>query len=82
MNEELRVLDYAPVPANGLVRDVRAAYFALVLNLDKLDVSDEAEHFDHVPDDLVSRDRLDQLDLIVGLKIGHLVFHLADDLEV
>ena len=27
-------------------------------------------------------DRLDKLDLVVGLEIGHLVSHLADDLEV
>ena len=78
----MRVLDDAPVPTNGLVRDVRAANFALVLNLDELDVGDEAKHFDNVPNNLVCWDRLDKLDLIVGLEIGHLVFNLADDLEV
>ena len=82
LNEQLRVLDYAPVPANGLVGDVGAADFTLVLNLDELDIGDEAEHFDHMPDDLVSWNRLDQLDLIVSLEIGHLVPHLADNLEV
>ena len=33
-------------------------------------------------DDLVGRDCLDQLDLIVGLEISHLVFDLTDNLEV
>ena len=82
LDEELRVLDYAAVPADSLVGDVGAADLALVLNLDELDVSDEAEHFDDVPDDLIRRDRLDKLYLVVGLEIGHLVSHLADDLEV
>ena len=82
LNEQLWVLDYAPIPANGLVGNIRAAYFALVLDLDELDIGDKTEHFDHMPDDLVSWDRLDQLDLIVSLEIGHLVSHLADDLEV
>ena len=33
-------------------------------------------------DDLVGRDCLDQLDLIVGLEISHLVLDLTDNLEV
>lgn len=82
LNEELRVLDDAAIPTDGLIANVGAAHFALVLNLNELDVSDEAEDFDHVPDDLVRGDRLDQLDLIVGLEVGHLVLHLPDDLEV
>ena len=82
MYEQLRVLDDASISADSLIGDIRPADFALVLNLDELDVSDEAEHFDHMPDDLVSWNRLDQLDLIVSLEIGHLVSHLANDLEV
>ena len=45
----------------------------LVLDLDELDVSDEAQHLDNVTDDLVSEDCLDQLDLVVGLEVGYLV---------
>ena len=82
LDQELRVLDDAPVPADGLIADIGAAHLALVLNLDELDVRDEAEHLDHVPDYLVRGDRLDQLDLVVRLKVGHLVAHLPNDAEI
>ena len=78
----MRVFDYASISANGFIANISATNLALVLNLDELDVGDEAEHFDHMSDYLVSWDRLDQLDLVVSLEIGHLVSHLADDLEV
>ena len=35
-----------------------------------------------MPDYLVRRDRLDQLNLIIGLEVGHLVLNLANDLEI
>ena len=82
MYEQLRVLNDASISADSLIGDIRPADFALVLNLDELDVSDEAEHLDHMSDDLISWNRLYQLDLIVGLEVGHLVSYLADDLEV
>ena len=82
LDEKLRVLDYAPVSTNCLIRDVRAAHFTLILDLDELDVCDKSENLDHVPDDLVCRNGLDQLDLIIRLEISHLVLYLTNDLEV
>ena len=55
---------------------------ALVLNLDELDVCDEAENFDDVADDLVSRNRFNQLNLILSLEVCHLVLDLPNDFEV
>ena len=59
LNHEPRVLDHAAVAANLLIGDVCVAVLALVLNLDELDVCDEAQHLDDVADDLVGGDRFD-----------------------
>ena len=82
LDEEPRVLNDAPVPTDGLIGDIRVADFTFVLNLNELDVSDEPKHLDYVPDNLISRNRLDQLDLVVRLEVSHLVLDLTDDLEV
>lgn len=79
---KLRVLDDASIAADSLIGDLIAANFAPVLNLDKLDVGDEAQHFDDMADDLVGGDRLNKLNLVVGLKVSHLVLDLPDDLKV
>ena len=55
----MRVFDDASISANGLIADISATHLALVLNLDELDVGDEAEHFDDMANDLVSWDGLD-----------------------
>ena len=82
LDDELGVLDDATVATDRFVGDIRAADFALVLYLDELDVCDEAEHLNHMSDDLIGRNGLDQLDLIVGLEVSHLVLNLANYLEV
>ena len=82
LDQQPRILDNAPVPADGLVGDIRVADLALVLDLDELDVSNEAKYFDYMSNDLVGWDCLDQLDLIVGLEVSHLISDLPNDLEV
>ena len=52
------IFDDAAIPANCLIADISATHLTLVLNLDELDVGDEAEHLDDMADDLVSRDGL------------------------
>ena len=76
------MFDNAAIAAHLLIGDVCMTVLALVLDLDELNVGDEAEHLDDVTDDLVGGDCLDQLDLVVGLEVGHLVLDLTDDLEV
>ena len=76
------IFDDASVSANGFIADISATHFALVLNLDELDVGNEAEHFNDMADNLVSWDGLNQLDLVVSLEISHLIFHLANYFEV
>ena len=58
------------------------AHFTLVLYLNELDICDESQYFNHMSDNLVSWDCLNQLNLIICLEISHLVFSLTDDLEV
>ena len=76
------IFDDAAITANCLIADISATHLTLVLNLDELDVGDEAEHLDDMADDLVSRDGLYELYLVVSLEIGHLILHLANYLEV
>lgn len=59
LNKQVRVFDDASISANGLIADISATHLALVLNLDELDVGDEAEHFDDMANDLISWDGLD-----------------------
>ena len=82
LDEESRVFDDATVSTDCLVGDVRVAHFTLVLYLDELDIRDESQHFNHMSDDLVGWDCLNQLDLIIGLEISHLVFSLSNNLKV
>jgi len=82
LDEEARVLDNAPTATNLFILNVKVAMLALVLNLDELDVCDEAENFDDVADDLVSRNRFNQLNLILSLEVCHLVLYLPNDFEV
>ena len=76
------MLNNAATTADLFVLNIKMAVLTLVLNLDELDVRDEAENFDNVAHDLVSRDRLDKLDLVVGLEVGHLVLDLTDNFKV
>lgn len=82
LNEQARVLDDTATTTHLLILNVKMAVLALVLNLDKLDVGDEAKDFDDVADDLISRDRLDQLNLVARLEISHLILYLPNDLEI
>jgi len=82
LNQQSRVLDHATTATDLLIGDVSVAVLALVLDLDELDVCDEAKHLDHMPDDLIRRDRLNQLDLIISLEVCHLVLHLANYFEI
>jgi len=79
---QLGILDDASIAADSLIGDLIATHLAPVLDLDELDVRDKAQHFDNMADDLVGGDRLNELNLIVGLKVGHLVLDLPNDLEV
>ena len=76
------VFNNASISANGFIADISATHLALILNLDELDVSDEAKHFDNMADYLVSWDCLNQLNLVVCLKVSHLILHLANYFEV
>lgn len=82
LDHEPWMLDNAAIAAHLLIGDVCVTVLALVLDLDELDVSDEAKHLDDVTDDLVRGDSFDQLDLVVCLEVGHLVLDLTDDFEV
>ena len=53
------MLNNAATTTDLFVLNIKMAVLTLVLNLDELDVRDEAENFDNVAHDLVSRDRLD-----------------------
>lgn len=79
---QLGILDDASIAADSFIGDLIAANLAPVLDLDELDVGDKAQHFDNMADDLVSGDRLNKLNLIVGLKVSHLILDLPNDLEV
>lgn len=76
------VFNNASISANCFIADISATHLALILNLDELDVSDETKHFDNMADYLVSWNCLNQLDLVVCLKISHLILHLANYFEV
>ena len=82
LDEKVWVVDHTAITADGLTADVSSAVLALVLDFDELDVSDEAQDFDHMPDDLVSWDRFDQLDRVVGLEVSHLVLDSSNDFEI
>lgn len=82
LDEQLWVLDYAAIATDRFAGDVGSANLTLVLDLDELDVGDEAKHLDDVSDDLVRWNCLDQLDHVVRLEVSHLVLHLPNDFEV
>ena len=82
LHRQHRITHNAAIPADGLIGELAAAHFTLVLDLDELDISNEAQHLDNVPHDLVRRNRLDQLYLILRLEIAHLVPYLPNHLEV
>ena len=82
LDKQVWIFYDASVSANGFIADISATHFALVLNLNELDVGNETEHFDNMADNLVSWDGLNQLDLVVSLEISHLIFHLANYFEV
>ena len=59
LNKQIWVFDDASISANGFIANISATDLTLVLDLDELDVGDEAEHFDDMANDLVSWDGLD-----------------------
>lgn len=66
---KLRILNDAPAGAHLLVADVTSAGIALVLNLYKICVDDAPEHLEDVSHYLVSRNRADQLNVVLGVEV-------------
>ena len=82
LHVELRRVDEATTPADGLIVQVAVALITLVIDFDELHFCDEAEDFDDVPHDHVSWNRLDELNCIVRLEISNLVFDFTNNSEV
>jgi len=52
------------------------------LNLDKLGFDNKAKDFEHMPDDRIGRNSLDQTDGLIRLEICDLILYLADNAEI
>lgn len=74
-------LDQAAIPTDLLVLHICAAHVTLELNLDKLRLHNEPQHFDDVPDDLVRRNCLNQTYRVLGLEVSDGVLDVADHAE-
>ena len=79
---ENRVLDEASISANVLIRDFWLANIAFVLDLDEINFDDESAHFDNMPDDIIRRHSLQQLNGVVRSKIVDFLINFPDDLQV
>ena len=84
LHVELGIVYKATTSANGFIVQVSVTFIALVVDLNELDLSDEAENFDHMPHNLVSWDGLYELYSVVSLEVCHRtgVFDLSNDSKV
>lgn len=82
LNNEFRILDVATTPAEVFVLYIRVADITLILDLDELGFHNKAKDFEHMPDNRIGWNGLDQTDGLIRLEICDLILNLADNAEI
>ena len=82
MHEKNRVLDRASIVANLLVGDVDLADIALVLDLDKVYIHNDATYLHDVSDNVICLNGFKQSQLSICLEVTDLVLDLTNYLNI
>jgi hypothetical protein len=76
------VSDDTAIPAHVLIGDISPADITFILYFNELSVYDSTQHLQYMPHYLISRNCLNESDLIICLEISNLLFHSANYFEV
>lgn len=79
---KLWIFNDAAISANLLVLNVGLADIAAILDLDEVDVDDEAADFYHVPDDLIKWHLFQKHNAIICFEVIYFFFDSADQFQI